>query len=296
MFNANNLEPTIDNPIIGWWSGGITSAVAVKIVIDCWGKDKVRPILLDTGNEGQDTYRFKKDCEAWYGKPIETLRNEEYGTIEDVWYKYNSLNVAYGAICSSELKRKVREQFEKENEYCAQVFGFEYGSLKELNRARGMKYNNPNAKPIFPLLKKHITKEDALSIVTNEGIRVPSTYTLGFTNNNCFQTGCVQGGIGYWQKIKREYPDKFDYMAGIEHDLTDRKGEPVTILRNQAKPRRGEPIFLKPHPDYPQYVDISKKRGRKPKPMMECNGFCGSEDLIPPNETSMSDLNLKTET
>jgi hypothetical protein len=38
-------------------------------------------------------------------------------------------------------------------------------------------------------------------------------------------------------------------------------------------------VFLKPHPDYPTIKDISLMKGREPKPLMECNGFCGINDL-----------------
>ena len=59
--------------VIAWWSGGITSAVTCKICIDIYGVDNVRVIFIDTFNEDEDTYRFKTDCEKWYGKEIETI-------------------------------------------------------------------------------------------------------------------------------------------------------------------------------------------------------------------------------
>ena len=58
---------------VGWWSGGITSAVACKIAIDLFGKENCRIIFMDTFNEHQDTYRFKDDCSKWYGLEIETI-------------------------------------------------------------------------------------------------------------------------------------------------------------------------------------------------------------------------------
>jgi len=59
--------------VIGWWSGGITSAVACKIAIDMYGVENCRIVMIDTENEHPDTYRFKKDCEDWYGLPIEII-------------------------------------------------------------------------------------------------------------------------------------------------------------------------------------------------------------------------------
>ena len=100
---------TENKKIICWWSGGVTSAVACKIAIDLYGYENCRVVFIDTMNEDDDTYRFLKDCEAWYGIPIETISQGEYKNIQEVWYKYRSLNVASGAICSTQLKRLVRE-------------------------------------------------------------------------------------------------------------------------------------------------------------------------------------------
>lgn len=102
-------------------------------------------------------------------------------------------------------------------------------------------------------------------------------YKMGYQNNNCFKTGCVQGGIGYWQKRQRDFPESFERMASLEHELTNIKGEPVTICKDQAK--GGGLVFLKPHPDYPSMKDISMMKGRMPKEnLMECNGFCSTKD------------------
>ena len=44
-------------------------------------------------------------------------------------------------------------------------------------------------------------------------------------------------------------------------------------------------LFLKPHPDYPTIKDISMIKGREVKPLFECNGFCGVNDLSERIET-----------
>ena len=273
------------NPVIAWWSGGITSAITCWLCILYFGKENVRVVMIDTGNEDEDTYRFKTDCEKWWGIEIEVIRNKEYDSIEEVWHKYLSLNVATGAICSTDLKRKVRQDFQNKNNFSYQAFGFE---LEETNRAKAMSLNYPDSKPIFPLIYNLLSKKDCIKMAERAGIRPPVMYQLGFNNNNCFKTGCVQGGIGYWQKMQREFPEKFDKMAALEHELTDLKGQPVTMLKDQSK--NGGLVFLKPHPDYPLIKDISMMKGREPKPLMECNGFCGTNDLGKVNET-MREIN-----
>jgi len=86
-------------------------------------------------------------------------------------------------------------------------------------------------------------------------------------------------------------PDKFNEMAEIEHLLTDLRGYPVTMCKDQSNKAKelvkktGDKtlafVFLKPHPNYPHIKDISMMEGRKPEPLMDCNGFCGVNDLIP---------------
>lgn len=282
------MKPTKENPIICWWSGGVTSAVACKIAIDIWGNENCRVGMIDTANEDEDTYRFKSDCENWYGCRIEQISavkavpHEKYGrqfdSIQDVWEEFESLNSASGAICSSYLKREVRQAWQKRNTYCAQVFGFD---SSEIRRANNIKDNYPASKPIFPLLLFCYSKRDCIKIIHDAGIEVPRMYHLGFHNNNCFKTGCVQGGIGYWQKMQRDFPDKFLAMAEMEHKLTNIKGKPVTCLKDQSREAKEsgiELVFLMPHPDYPHHKDISMMTGREVEPLIECNGFCGTEN------------------
>ena len=291
------------NDIICWWSGGVTSAVACKIAIDFYGIERCKIIFIDTFNEHEDTYRFKDDCEKWYGKEIETITKigEKYRKIQDVWFAFKSLNVATGAICSSELKRKVRENWEKENpNFAHQVFGFD---ISEASRAISMKMNNPYTKPIFPLLFHALTKRKCIEELQANFITIPLMYFLGFLNNNCFGTGCVQGGIGYWQKMERDFPEKFEAMAEMEHKLTALRGEPVTMLKDQSNEAKKvveetgvkwkQFIFLKKHPEYPELKCLADMKPQEVKPLFECNGFCGTNDLNPRIETE-NEINFDT--
>lgn len=281
------------NPVVCWWSGGITSAVACKLAIDLYGRENCRVIMIDTKNEHKDTYRFKKDCEAWYGVEIESIWNPEYDSIIDVWIKFQGMNFSYGAICSTELKREVRKKWQKTNPYKHQVFGFEFDK-KEFNRAMSMKLNYPKTKPIFPLIMFGLDKKDCFEFVEKANIEIPATYKLGLHNNNCWKTGCVQGGIGYWQLFGRLNPWAYLAMGLIEHKISKLKGQPVTINKDQSKSKHNDfikskygfvPAFLLPNPDYPELKCIQDMKGREPKPLIDCNGFCGINDLSERSET-----------
>jgi len=261
------------------------------------GGGNCRVIMIDTQNEHPDTYRFKKDCEQWYGLEIEIITGigEKYGSIFDVWRKHKSLNTATGAICSTNLKRLVREKWEKTNEFKHQVFGFEFDK-KEFNRALSMTLNHgKRTKAIYPLLLMGYDKKDCIKIVEDAGLEIPEMYKLGFQNNNCFNTGCVQGGIGYWQKMQRDFPDKFDVMADLEHELTELKGEPITMLKDQSNEAKenmkldskSHLVFLKHNPEYPNNKSLIDMPDREVKPLFECNGMCGINDLIPRSQTEL---------
>ena len=82
-------------------------------------------------------------------------------------------------------------------------------------------------------------------------------------------------------------------MAKVEHELTDMKGEPVTMLKDQSK--NGGLVFLKPHKDYPNVKDISMMKGREPQPLTDCNGLaCGVKDLDKVSETH-EEINYQTD-
>ena len=155
-----------------------------------------------------------------------------------------------------------------------------------------MTLNNPKVKAIYPLLLHGLRKSDCFEILENElGIKRPIMYDLGFDNNNCFGTGCVQGGQKYWLKWLEVNPEKFYAMAKHEHELTNLKGEPVTMLKCQQKESLAEVIkhgekwrnrmFLIPHPDYPMLkslIELKPDEVDQTPTDFECNGFCGLKD------------------
>lgn len=281
MNTEPNKTPLSENGrIIAWWSGGITSAVACYIAVHRF--KNVEICFIDTKNEDPDTYRFLRDCEKYlYGRSMTVLSNPNYDNIEQVWDRYNTLTTAHGAICSTELKREVRESYQNTQTDAAQIFGFE-NKKKEEKRHKNMRRNYPEINCISLLLAFGYTKGDCISMVERFGIRVPAAYYMEFENNNCLETGCVKGGIGYWQKYKQVFPERFHKMALREHKYTNIEGRPVTICKdqsNEAKEIGGYvPVFLEPHSDYPNVKDISMFKGRQPKSLMECHGFCNTID------------------
>ena len=136
----------------------------------------------------------------------------------------------------------MRYKFEDEvKEWDGQVWGFDY-CTREVNRAIRFRQQNPRTKPLFPLIERMITKQDALGMLQRAGIDIPMMYRLGYNNNNC--VGCVKGGIGYWNKIRRDFPDRFRRMAEIERQVgaTCLKDEHGRIWLDELDPTRGDDV------------------------------------------------------
>jgi hypothetical protein len=93
---------------------------------------------------------------------------------------------------------------------------------------------------LTPLIERGITKDDALHLVERAGIELPVLYRLGYRNNNCI--GCVKGGMGYWNKVRVDFPEEFARMAQLEREIghsclhNDAEG---SVWLDELHPHRG---------------------------------------------------------
>lgn len=198
---------------IGWFSCGVTSAVACKIASQMYDDLELYYIEIDSAH--QDNERFIQECEKWIGLKVKRIRGTKYVDQFDVIRETGYVNGVAGAACTKWLKKEVRKKLEREVEYDGQIFGFEY-SKKEINRAIRFTQQHDYALPLFPLIDQKITKAECAEILLKNGIQLPTMYLLGFHNNNCI--GCVKGGKGYWNHIRRHFPEYFKEMALCERE------------------------------------------------------------------------------
>lgn len=170
----------------------------------------------------------------------EILRSDIYKNVEDVIVRKKYINGPFGAACTLLLKKQVRYKFEDEvKKWDGQVWGFDYCE-REINRAIRFRQQNPSTKPLFPLIERKISKKDALGMIRRAGIEIPAMYKLGYSNNNCI--GCVKGGIGYWNKVRRDFPERFRRMAELERIVgaSCLKDEAGRIWLDELEPNRGD--------------------------------------------------------
>lgn len=245
--------------IIGWFSCGVTSAIACKLAIDEFGKDNVRLFYIEIDSAHKDNERFILDCEKWMGVKVERRRCIKYKDQFEVVEKAKFVNSPNGAMCTKVLKKDVRISIEKEVEFDGQIFGFEF-SKKEINRAIRFGEQYPSSKPLYPLIDKQMTKQQCAELLLMNGIALPKMYELGFHNNNCI--GCVKGGKGYWNHVRKHFPNEFERMAKAERVAGH------SCIKNR---------FLD---------ELQLNEGKHEPPIVpDCGTFCEIEfaDLISPN-------------
>lgn len=173
-------------------------------------------IRIETGSEHPDNERFMRECEEkLFHQPIKVTRSKKYANVIDVVSKKRFINSPFGASCTYELKKQVRYNIEDEIQiWDGQIFGFD---INEQKRAQRFTEQYPATKPLFPLINHNLSKGDCLAILEKNAIQLPVMYRLGYNNNNCI--GCVKGGKGYWNMIRKDFPETFNTMAGIERQI-----------------------------------------------------------------------------
>jgi len=239
--------------IVCWFSCGAASAVATKLAIaENAGKLPVVIAYTEVLEEHPDNKRFLAECEKWFGQKIVILGNDYYQRSIYETFKTSAMNIRGAAPCTRVLKKQVRERFEQVGD--RQVFGY---TAEEQQRYDRFIDANNDVDIWVPLIERGLGKEDCLAMLRNANIELPEMYKLGYHNNNCI--GCVKGGMGYWNKIRVDFPEQFDRMAKLE------RFKKQTIFKDryldELKPTDG---------NYPQEQSI------------ECSIFCqmAEQDIV----------------
>lgn len=236
--------------IVVWFSCGSASAVTAKLILARGlPRDDVAIARCVVANEHPDNDRFAADCERWFGQPILNLRSKRYADCWEVWERRRFIVSPHGALCTTEMKKFVRYDFEREWLPTHQAFGY---TAEEQDRAERFRRNNPDVRLLTPLIDAGLRKADCLALIERIGIELPAMYRLGYRNNNCI--GCPKGKMGYWNKIRQDFPDVFARMAALERTLD--------VAINKSK---GQRVFLD---------ELPRDAGRHNEPDIECSLVC----------------------
>jgi 3'-phosphoadenosine 5'-phosphosulfate sulfotransferase (PAPS reductase)/FAD synthetase len=243
--------------VLAWFSCGDASAVAAKLAVEKYG-ERCEVLYCDTfAHEHPDNRRFFDDVQAWIGREIKVLHSDEYRDIFDVFERTGWLVGIGGARCTTELKKNVRKAYQRVHDI--HVFGYTADEQVRIDRFWA---ENPELFAEFPLMEAGITKADCHARIRAAGIELPAMYRLGYKNNNCI--GCVKGQSGYWNKIRRDFPEVFDRMALVERRMN------VAINKSYAGDGKRKRVFLDElHPDAGRYTA---------EPDIECGVLCINEN------------------
>lgn len=194
---------------VAWFSAGVSSFLSAYMS----KPDKLIYIHIDDQHE--DTKRFLHDCEWFMGKEIEVLQSN-YKTVDKVARQFRYLNGVSGAKCTEVLKKRVRKEWENKNKGLdiTYVWGFD---ATEARRANSITESMNRFKHEFPLIDEYLSKEDVHEISSRMGLKRPKMYDMGYRNNNCI--GCLKGGKGYWNRIRKDFPEIFKLRALREREL-----------------------------------------------------------------------------
>jgi len=238
---------------VSWFSAGVSSAVATKLVID--EIDEI--IYTHIDDQHEDTMRFVRDCEQWFGKPITILQSPAMN-VENAIRLKGVIRMKRFAPCTQILKQRVRKEWE-EDRHGFDLTYFWGMDAKETARLDGLRESMPNQKHRCPLIEKGMSKEEAHEILRASGIRRPAMYELGYHNNNCI--GCVKGSKGYWNKIRVDFPEVFASRAKLERFIGA-----ACIKEGVKKGQKGKVIYLD---------ELNPEAGRHECPIVDdCGIMC----------------------
>lgn len=225
-----------ERPVLAWFSAGAPSAVAARLAVHEYGAHNVVVINTDVGAEHPDNARFMREVSDWIGLPIQSIKSTKYANPDEVWRARRYLSGVNGAPCTLELKKKPRWAIQ--DNYGPQVYGYS-SETREQDRARQFREQNPEVTLLTPLIDRGLFKADCLAMVERAGIEIPAMYRLGYRNNNCI--GCVKGKMGYWNKIRVDFPEVFASRAALERELDHAicKDDDGPVFLDELDPSRG---------------------------------------------------------
>lgn len=246
--------------VVCQFSCGAASAVATKLILAEYPAYRVEIINAFIVEEHPDNRRFLADCETWFGRKVTVLRNDKFNaSTDEVWRRERFMVSRFGAPCSRALKRHVMDEWKRPDDIV--VLGY---TAEEQDRYDSWIDAN-NRKCLAPLIERGLTKADCLAIVQRAGIELPMMYRLGYHNANCI--GCPKGGAGYWNKIRRDFPERYEAVAKIQ----DMLGPGSWFLQNSQRDAR---VSLR---------DLDPTQGTHADLDFSCSFFCemATQELTP---------------
>lgn len=220
--------------VVSWFSCGAASAYATYLASQKYG-DRMEAVYCRVEEEHPDNMKFLRQFEETTGIPVKIIEDEKHkGSIMEVFKRRKFIKGQTGAPCTMVLKKDLRKKYQRYDD--VQIFGY---TVEEMNRVDRFIDANNEVDADFILVDKEITKGQCMDWFRSMGFDIPTMYKLGYPNNNC--VGCVKGGMGYWNAIRKDFPEAFIKMAQLERDVGHaiNKDKDGPVYLDELDPERG---------------------------------------------------------
>ena len=199
------------------FSGGATSYVAAKRVVELYGVDDTLLITANTQSEAEDWKVFVKAVSKKLKVQCVILTKGL-----DIWelaYEHKMIPNQFRGFCSRILKKELIDAYI--NVACREdailYYGFDWLEEHRLERVRERVYPRQAEAPLmWPPAVEH---GEAIEMIKEDGLPMPMAYELGLPHNNCLKYGCVKGGHAYWKQILEKLPDVYALSEHKENEL-----------------------------------------------------------------------------
>jgi 3'-phosphoadenosine 5'-phosphosulfate sulfotransferase (PAPS reductase)/FAD synthetase len=230
-----------------FYSGGIGSFWATKLLVDKYGKNNVIALFTDTNFEDESLYTFINETIEHLGIDIIWLK-APYNPLE-LMEKQNVLYNSRMAECTKILKMRLAKSFIEQRKY--KVLGTIFDLKKlcyrghkyidsfnkldyklvlgidwtEAHRIEAPKKNWFPNEVIAPLIDDmDYSKGKVFKYMKENNIQTPLLYKLGFSHNNC-GARCMKAGQGHWAIVLKELPIRFNEMKEFELSMREKIGD-----------------------------------------------------------------------
>ncbi|WBK39939.1 phosphoadenosine phosphosulfate reductase [PinkBerry-associated phage LS06-2018-MD08] len=262
-----------------FYSGGIGSFYATKLLVNKYGKENVVALFTDTNFEDESLYKFINQTVKHLGIDIIYLK-APYDPLE-LMVKENVLYNNRMANCTHYLKMRLAKAFINNRDYILLRERFNIESLiakgkkyypfdktnwtfvlgidwTEAHRIEAPKRNWKPNEVIAPLIDDlTYDRSIALKYMRDNNIYIPMLYSLGFSHNNC-GARCVKAGQGHWINVLKTLPNRFKEMKDFENMMREKIGDYsyLKITRKTIKSSYTLEQLEKDYLERPEQLDL----------------------------------------
>lgn len=186
--------------------------------------------------------RFVDETTSKLGAELVILKDgrDIWQVFKDVRYLGNSRI----APCTRILKQEPAKKWIKENYNPDEVILYVGIDWTEIHRLEKVVKNWVPYKVLAPMCQEPlICKNEMLDSLSEDGIKIPRLYEMGFSHNNCGGF-CVKAGQGHFANLFKKMPERYAYHEQKEQEMIKFLGINVAILK-RTKNKVTMPLSLK---------------------------------------------------